>query len=637
MPLSILNLTLHPDKLCEMAPRGRPKRVVDKVGSSPASSRPSPSTRRSLGNKSKLNKVANALELLDPGNDSLDPLSTIDEYPTKLNDSGTRTSLSSVSTSDSPTESTGYSTPATSAFATPAPEKASAHTTSTTRRRCRPRATENTSTPGMSAVARAAAIRNSRYALNSTTNKRKKTHEIMDSDDDDDDDLIGNDTDAQIARALQKEENEAMVLLNSASRPPRKVQKIAPKTKTMIFDSDPDTDIEAPVRSQNFQIQLGSKGSSSVSLGRGKKKIIVDSDEEDDFVVENSSDEFMEDGSDNESIIARPPRKAQYSSPRTRKMPPPLSKKSTKLSRPSLFTAQSFSKTTPTLKKQDTAASIDSSSLSSLPSDDEFISEFDTDLSDTDGAELDSTLDAATQPAIASRRSRGNARSRINSLENRSNRRGQQERKRLELHHPELQTMWQDLENLPKIGQHKIEQPANINRQLKPFQLEGVAWMKAMEKTEWGGGLLGDEMGMGKTIQAVSLIMSDWPAKQPTLVLIPPVALMQWQQEISDYTDGTLKTFVYHGTNIKSRGLSLEDLMEYNVILMSYNSLESMYRKQEKGFKRKNGIHKEDSVIHQIQFHRVILDEAHNIKVSYSLYQSHMFSDQRLATYHRLC
>lgn len=57
--------------------------------------------------------------------------------------------------------------------------------------------------------------------------------------------------------------------------------------------------------------------------------------------------------------------------------------------------------------------------------------------------------------------------------------------------------------------------------------------MVRQEQTQWKGGLLGDEMGMGKTIQAVSLIMSDYPAKSPTLVLVPPVALMQWQSEIA--------------------------------------------------------------------------------------------------------
>lgn len=193
-------------------------------------------------------------------------------------------------------------------------------------------------------------------------------------------------------------------------------------------------------------------------------------------------------------------------------------------------------------------------------------------------------------------------------------------RKRLEENHPEIKTMWKDLEDLPKIPTAKIEQPKNISRELKPFQLEGVNWMQMMEKTQWGGGLLGDEMGMGKTIQAVSLIMSDYPQPNPSLVLIPPVAIMQWQQEIEQYTDGTLKTLVYHGTNAASKNLTVEDLMKYDVILMSYNSLESIHRFETKGRQRKNkdtgkmDTIKAKSIIHEITYHRVILDEAHNIK-----------------------
>lgn len=57
--------------------------------------------------------------------------------------------------------------------------------------------------------------------------------------------------------------------------------------------------------------------------------------------------------------------------------------------------------------------------------------------------------------------------------------------------------------------------------------------MMEQEKTQYRGGLLGDEMGMGKTIQAVSLIMSDFPQREPTLVIVPPVALMQWVSEIN--------------------------------------------------------------------------------------------------------
>lgn len=91
--------------------------------------------------------------------------------------------------------------------------------------------------------------------------------------------------------------------------------------------------------------------------------------------------------------------------------------------------------------------------------------------------------------------------------------------------------------------------------------------MIKQEKTRFNGGLLGDEMGMGKTIQAVSLIMSDYPAKDPTLVLIPPVALMQWQSEINDYTNGKLNVLVYHGQ--RKERLSKADLKKHDVILVT--------------------------------------------------------------------
>lgn len=189
------------------------------------------------------------------------------------------------------------------------------------------------------------------------------------------------------------------------------------------------------------------------------------------------------------------------------------------------------------------------------------------------------------------------------------------ERRKLEKSHPEIKTMWQDLEeNVPVIKPQQAAQPISINRKLKSFQLEGLDWMIKQEKTQYKGGLLGDEMGMGKTIQAVSLIMSDYPAKQPTLVVVPPVALMQWSNEIGDYTDGKLKVFVFHGQNKATKGLKVSELLKFDVIMISYNTLESLYRKESKGWTRGENIVKEASPIHAIHFHRLILDEAHSIK-----------------------
>ncbi|KAI4951243.1 hypothetical protein J4E91_003950 [Alternaria rosae] len=187
-------------------------------------------------------------------------------------------------------------------------------------------------------------------------------------------------------------------------------------------------------------------------------------------------------------------------------------------------------------------------------------------------------------------------------------------RERAEQQHPKLKTMWKTLEDVPVLEVQRAEQPESITRRLKPFQLEGLSWMIRQEKTHYKGGLLGDEMGMGKTIQAVSLIMSDYPAKQPTLVCVPPVALMQWSNEIREYTNNKLKVLVYHGTNAKCKKMSIKELKSYDVIMVSYNSLESLHRKETKGWSRGEDIIKESSPLHAIHYHRLILDEAHSIK-----------------------
>jgi DNA repair protein RAD16 len=192
--------------------------------------------------------------------------------------------------------------------------------------------------------------------------------------------------------------------------------------------------------------------------------------------------------------------------------------------------------------------------------------------------------------------------------------RKERERKKLEKSHPSIKTMWDVLGTTPIIKPVEAVQPTSITRRLKPFQLEGLDWMIKQEQTNYKGGLLGDEMGMGKTIQAVSLIMSDFPQKEPTLVVVPPVALMQWSTEIADYTDGKLKVLVYHGQNNKVKSMSVRDLKKFDVIMISYNSLESLYRKETKGWTRGEDLVKEDSPIHAMHFHRLILDEAHSIK-----------------------
>ncbi|KAJ1617487.1 SNF2 family N-terminal domain-containing protein [Pavlovales sp. CCMP2436] len=159
------------------------------------------------------------------------------------------------------------------------------------------------------------------------------------------------------------------------------------------------------------------------------------------------------------------------------------------------------------------------------------------------------------------------------------------------------------------------EPPPSIVTPLLRFQKVGLAWMCAQEKGEVKGGILADEMGMGKTIQAISLIAAHknehrLPADRPpprdhpalshlmggsssgsasgsalcspctsaggTLVVCPVIALLQWQAELLKCTDGSLSVFVYHGGK---RSDSAADLAKFDIVLTTYSIIEVDFRK----------------------------------------------------------
>jgi DNA repair protein RAD16 len=467
-------------------------------------------------------------------------------------------------------------------------------------------------------------LRNSEFSLNPIGNKRKRNG---DDDEDGDSDDSDNSPDAKLAKTLQAEEDAKMDTFideqehNTPRRARRAPRAIRPKIDFISdFTEDEDEDdFEPIVRARKTTTTFASSTSKKTTkLGSKKaKSYIPDSDESEFVASDDDKVSAIDSDSSDVPLATLSAIKKVVMQKMNDSMDEVVRQQSTSFrargntsrgrgrarggSRLSLVRAGAASTSTSSTSNTkieeaesstavlDAFDSLDSSAEELLPP---FT---DSDISETDDDARNLNLYERYQ-------------------QKKLEKRAAMDRARLESHHPELLTMWKDLENLPAIKTRRAEQPTNISRELKPFQLEGLSWMQDMEKTEWGGGLLGDEMGMGKTIQAVSLIMSDYPAKNPSLVLIPPVALMQWQQEIGDYTDGTLKTFVFHGTNKNTKGMTLKELKKYDVILMSYNSLESMWRHQEKGFKRKEEVHFQKSVIHQLQFHRVILDEAHNIK-----------------------
>ncbi|KAM0252790.1 hypothetical protein ACHAQJ_007578 [Trichoderma viride] len=541
----------------------------------------------------------------------------------------TTESMSSAPTPFGQTSESGYSTPGTSKFPSPAETAFLPNQKKSLSLEVRIPAKSKLQETGGDERA----LRHSIYSLSSSA-KGKKVTEVEDSDEEDDDAYSGNSRDAKVARRLQNEEFRRASLrsrrteatdvqspasaeasgkrprsLSGTSSTQQRQKRPAKKSKT-IPDSDdlPESDVD-----MDAEIAAGIALAGDQSGGEASS---YDEDAE-----EQSEDEIAA-SSDEEPLTTR----------RQKAQPKRLPAKRAGVARGSakLVNAAPESEVgrgSTIVDPESGLLALDSDLSSGLPSDS--LSSGVSSATTSDNESVDAVV---TAPAPSELRRIAAQRRAFRRTKNKS--RTAKERDRLEKHHPELVTMWKDLENMPAINAGKIDQPTSISRQLKHFQLEGVAWMKAMEITEWKGGLLGDEMGLGKTIQAVSLIMSDYPAKQPTLVLVPPVALMQWQSEIKSYTDGTLKTFVFHGTNQKAKNITARELKKFDVIMMSYNSLESMYRKQEKGFKRKDGIYKEKSVIHSITFHRAILDEAHCIKTRTTMTAKACFA---LKTVYRWC
>ena len=80
---------------------------------------------------------------------------------------------------------------------------------------------------------------------------------------------------------------------------------------------------------------------------------------------------------------------------------------------------------------------------------------------------------------------------------------------------------------------------------------------------------------------------------------------MQWRNEIAAHTDD-MKVLVWHGSGRES---DTKQLIKYDVVLTTYAVLESCFRKQHSGFKRKGQIIKENSPLHAIEWNRVIVSD----------------------------
>ena len=154
----------------------------------------------------------------------------------------------------------------------------------------------------------------------------------------------------------------------------------------------------------------------------------------------------------------------------------------------------------------------------------------------------------------------------------------------------------QVLKDIRTVTDSSYQVPDNLKNILRNYQKKGFRWLKTMS-TYGFGGILADDMGIGKTIQVIALLQShiiDNP-NSINLVVCPTSLILNWEQEIDKFSDN-IKTLIVSGT-AQLRNKLISKSSEYNVIITSYDYLRKDYDKYK-----------------ELEIDYFILDEAQYIK-----------------------
>lgn len=136
----------------------------------------------------------------------------------------------------------------------------------------------------------------------------------------------------------------------------------------------------------------------------------------------------------------------------------------------------------------------------------------------------------------------------------------------------------------------------SLETTLRPYQKEGVYWLRFIEETGMSG-ILADEMGLGKTLQTLTWLNLPRTDKQaqgkPALIVCPTSLVENWNREAEKFVPH-LKRVVISGADRQSR---FSEIASADIVITSY----ALLRRDLEAY-------------HQHQFAVAVLDEAQHIK-----------------------
>jgi superfamily II DNA or RNA helicase len=130
---------------------------------------------------------------------------------------------------------------------------------------------------------------------------------------------------------------------------------------------------------------------------------------------------------------------------------------------------------------------------------------------------------------------------------------------------PTARSIFEKLSSIDSISTTK--KPRTLKAKLRPYQEQGLSWLKFIHDIG-SGGVLADDMGLGKTLQAIGLflVVKAEVDKFAALVVAPTSVVGNWEREIQRFAPN-LKVFVWHGADRKEQ---VESLRNADVIVTSY-------------------------------------------------------------------
>ncbi|MDF5724406.1 MAG: DEAD/DEAH box helicase [Rhizonema sp. PD37] len=148
-------------------------------------------------------------------------------------------------------------------------------------------------------------------------------------------------------------------------------------------------------------------------------------------------------------------------------------------------------------------------------------------------------------------------------------------------------------ERLQEMHNLEPEIPSTFQAELRDYQMEGFRWLARL--AHWGvGACLADQMGLGKTVQALAVILRN-ADKGPTLIVAPTSVCTNWVSEARRFTP-TINIVQFSSGN---RQKLLDGLQPFDMLVCSYGLLQTEEISQ---------------MLSMVQWQTIVLDEAQAIK-----------------------